>query len=243
MSNARHEGEQSNSRSPQQTECSALAPGKTKSQARGLGCCLVLLSAAFNMTEHNSESDHIDRKLLTMSGKKVICQLFRCGIYYTTATHAVEWSFLQRHRSNVLHEGTPHTQITKTINKTTWMTEYTWRVMFPIYWNGRRQSQFLLWFSEFPLQAFICRLTCRQIHQRNKTFHQYINCFSITILLLCLCTKLFISYFNDYIVFDTSLLYHFFKFTIWFLEFVSGHVLRSLPHLCLIYNYILYYVS
>lgn len=45
-------------------------PGKTKSQARGLGCCLTLLSTAFNMTEHNSDSDHIDRKRLTRSGEK-----------------------------------------------------------------------------------------------------------------------------------------------------------------------------
>lgn len=65
-------------------------PGKTKSQARGLGCCLALLSTAFNMTKHNSDSDHIDRKLLTMSGEKVICQLFHCGAFCTTATHAME---------------------------------------------------------------------------------------------------------------------------------------------------------
>lgn len=64
------------------------AQGKTKSQARGLGWCLALLSTAFNMTEHNSDSDHIDRKLLTMSGEKVICHLFHCGIFCMAATHA-----------------------------------------------------------------------------------------------------------------------------------------------------------
>lgn len=68
-------------------EPSALVAGKTKSQARGLGCCLALLSTAFNMTEHNSESDHIDRKLLTMSGEKVI---FHCGIFCISATHAMK---------------------------------------------------------------------------------------------------------------------------------------------------------
>lgn len=66
-------------------------PVKTKSQATGLGCCLALLSTVFSMTEHNSDSDHIDIKRLTMSGEKVICQLFHCGIYCMTATHAMEW--------------------------------------------------------------------------------------------------------------------------------------------------------
>ena len=71
-------------------EYGTLVPGKTKSEARGLGCCPALLSTAFNMKECNSESDHIDRQLLTMSGEKVICQLFHCGTFCMTATHATE---------------------------------------------------------------------------------------------------------------------------------------------------------
>lgn len=45
--------------------------GKTKSQARGLGCCLALLSTAFKMTEHNSE------------GKKwyVSCFIVACTVW------------------------------------------------------------------------------------------------------------------------------------------------------------------
>lgn len=77
--------------SSQQTEAWGIwCPGKTKSQARGLGCCLAPLSTAFNMTEHNSDSDHIDRKLLTMSGEKVICQLFHCGMYDCHACNGLE---------------------------------------------------------------------------------------------------------------------------------------------------------
>lgn len=86
--------------SSQQTKASGRTvlwcPGKTKSQARGLGCCLALLSTVFNMIEHNSDSDHIDRKLLTMSGEKVICQLFHCGVFCMTATHAMEWKLQQK---------------------------------------------------------------------------------------------------------------------------------------------------
>lgn len=36
----------------------------------GLGCCLPLLSSAFNVTERNCESDRVDRQLLTASGEK-----------------------------------------------------------------------------------------------------------------------------------------------------------------------------
>lgn len=104
--------------STQQTKASGSTvlwyPGKTKSQARGLGCCLALLSTAFNMTEHNSDSDHIDRKLLTMSGEKVICQLFHCGVFCTTATHAMEWKlqhkeFQESNLSFVVHKRTQPT--------------------------------------------------------------------------------------------------------------------------------------
>lgn len=44
--------------------------GQTKSQTRGLGCCLASLSTAFNMTEHNSDLDHIDRNFWLCQGKK-----------------------------------------------------------------------------------------------------------------------------------------------------------------------------
>lgn len=39
-------------------------PGKTKSLARGLGCCLALLSTAFNIAFNNSE----EKKNPVMSG-------------------------------------------------------------------------------------------------------------------------------------------------------------------------------
>lgn len=44
----------------------------------GLGCCLPLLSSAFNVTERNCGSDRVDRQLLTASGEK---RLFHCGAH------------------------------------------------------------------------------------------------------------------------------------------------------------------
>lgn len=45
----------------------------------GLGCCLALLSRAFNVTERNCQSDRGDGQLLTASGEKSRPVRLRCA--------------------------------------------------------------------------------------------------------------------------------------------------------------------
>lgn len=59
----------------------------------GLGCCLALLSSAFNVTERNCESDRDDRQLLTASGEKSHMSagfIAVCASATHARTHAME---------------------------------------------------------------------------------------------------------------------------------------------------------
>lgn len=61
--------------------------GRSENSLRpeGSGCCLALLSSAFNVTERNCQSDRDDRQLLTASGEKR--RLVHCGVSVCHARH------------------------------------------------------------------------------------------------------------------------------------------------------------